>query len=130
MLETSARGRIIINQTSFRMEKSLRIENIEEYKLLQKLEEKLITVFNVKKLMDILAENLPLIGIKSAFLSLYEERSYPFEWSKLIMAYNNLKRIKLPENGIRFPSKQLIPEELNIKKSFENFRSLFYDKII
>ena len=63
-----------------------------------------------------LAENLPRLGIPSCYLALYENPQpyqYPQpapEWSRLELAYTDKGRIQLEPDGLRFPSRQLVPK--------------------
>lgn len=75
----------------------------------------LITTFDVAELMDVLAEGLSHLGIPSAYLSLYEDPEKPLGWSRLVLAYDEVDarrpgRIELPADGVRFPSRRLVPE--------------------
>jgi C4-dicarboxylate-specific signal transduction histidine kinase len=60
--------------------------------------------------MDKLAEELPNLNLKSCYLSLYEEKK-SFEWSRLILAFHKGKRFEIESQGIRFKTKNLIPDE-------------------
>jgi DNA-binding LacI/PurR family transcriptional regulator/signal transduction histidine kinase len=80
-----------------------------------RISEPLMTAFNVPDLTDVVARELPQMGLQSCYLSLYERYSAsdneaPTEWSRLILAFNEKGRIPLPPNGLRFPSRQLLPE--------------------
>jgi len=77
----------------------------------------LITSFDSGKILEALAEGLPGLGVESAWLSLYEApRPYrypedPPEWSRLVLALENGIRAPLPEGGLRFSSRDLIPDQ-------------------
>ncbi len=72
----------------------------------------LITTFDKREMMTILADALPSLGIESAYLSLYEDPAEPTAWSRLILAYNQQEQLDLEADGWRFPSPQLVPEGL------------------
>jgi signal transduction histidine kinase len=72
----------------------------------------LIDTFDVETLMDVIAQELPSLGIPGCYISLYEHPESPTEWAKLILAYNENGRIDLGKEGRRFPSHQLVPEGL------------------
>ena len=69
----------------------------------------LITTFDVAELMEVLAQQLPRLNIPSCYLSLYEDPKAPTEWSRLMLAYNEMGRIDLGVEGRRFPSIHLVP---------------------
>jgi signal transduction histidine kinase/DNA-binding LacI/PurR family transcriptional regulator len=63
-------------------------------------------------LMDAIASGLPRVGVRSCYLSLYDEgQGMPPESSRLILAYGKTGRVEIGE-GIRFPSRNLVPEGL------------------
>ena len=69
----------------------------------------LITTFDVAELMEVLAQQLPRLDIPSCYLSLYENPKAPTEWSRLMLAYNEMGRIDLGVEGRRFSSTHLVP---------------------
>jgi anti-anti-sigma regulatory factor len=71
----------------------------------------LITTFDVNELMDVLAENLPRLGIPSCYLSLYIDPQNPAEASTLILAYDQSGRVDMLAGGPRFSSHHLVPGE-------------------
>ena len=80
-----------------------------------RISEPLMTAFDVTTLTDVVAEQLPKMGIRSCYLSLYErlagaQTAAPTEWSRLILAYDENGRKPLELGGRRFPSRQLVPE--------------------
>lgn len=103
-------ARMMIEQTILRVNNHNRILEKQQEELLQKIENELITTFNINKLMDILAERLPDLGIPSCYLSLYEGDKFPYKWSRLMLAYKGKNRFKIDSNGLRFPSVNLIPD--------------------
>ncbi|NLZ44665.1 MAG: substrate-binding domain-containing protein [Clostridia bacterium] len=78
----------------------------------------LITTFDLDQLMDLLAESLPALGISGFYVSLYENPvfyRYPApvpEISRLVLAYNDQGRVKLAPGGLRYRSREVVPEEL------------------
>lgn len=78
----------------------------------------LITTFNIRDLLVILEEKLPELGINGCYLVLYENpESYNFpgpppEWSHLILAFDRSGRLPLREEGLRFPTKELLPSHV------------------
>ncbi len=81
----------------------------------------LLTTFDIHQLGDVLFERLPLLGIPSAYLVLYEkptgaaesprpEYSRP-EYSRLMLAYSDQERAAIDPEGWRFPTEQVLPPE-------------------
>ncbi|MBN1889045.1 MAG: substrate-binding domain-containing protein [Thermoflexales bacterium] len=85
--------------------------------IFQRLGQRLLSTLNIADLMDALAEDLPRLGIRSAYLSLYQDPpAYEFpqpvpQWSRLILAYNSQGRSVLPPEGLRFPTQELLPQD-------------------
>jgi serine phosphatase RsbU (regulator of sigma subunit) len=83
---------------------------------LRQIGQALITTFDMEDLMEVLAEKLPHLEIPGCYLAIYENPQpykYPQsapEWSQLLLAYNDQKRIGLPLGGQRFLSNHLLPE--------------------
>jgi serine phosphatase RsbU (regulator of sigma subunit) len=77
----------------------------------------LISTVELSKLLSILADRLPSLGIRQGYVALYEDPP-PFEhpqltpeWSRLCLAYTEAGRIELPASGVRFKTRELIPRE-------------------
>jgi len=109
--------RVLIGKSAERDEASQRLQSEQRAAQIRVIEQSLITTLDVTKLMDVLANSLPSLGISGCYLSLYEDPiqyHYPDNapgWSRLILAYNQAGRIVLDPDGQRFPSVQMIPDE-------------------
>jgi DNA-binding LacI/PurR family transcriptional regulator len=68
------------------------------------------STFDLAEILDIAVSGFEKLRITSCYLSLYENPELPAEEARLILAYDNHKRISLPQGGKVFPSKRLIPE--------------------
>ncbi|MBN1887409.1 MAG: substrate-binding domain-containing protein [Thermoflexales bacterium] len=90
----------------------------QQARILHEISEGLITTFDVKELMEVVAEGLPQMGIPSCYLSLYENPHAPAEWSELCLAYDKERGGKLKVDQTRFPSSQLTPEGLLPQRRF------------
>jgi DNA-binding LacI/PurR family transcriptional regulator/signal transduction histidine kinase len=82
-----------------------------------RISEPLMTAFDVTELTDVVACQLPRMGITSCYLSLYEYpaeevREAPTKLSRLILAYDQNGRIELEPGGRCFPSRQLVPDDI------------------
>ncbi len=108
----------LIGETARREEAYQALCSIQEAEALRQIGSALITTFDIAGLMDVLALNLPRLGIPSCYLALYEAPqpySYPRpapEWSRLALAYTEQGRIPLEPGGRRFRSRELAPQGL------------------
>jgi DNA-binding LacI/PurR family transcriptional regulator/anti-anti-sigma regulatory factor len=109
---------VMIEGTATRAEKRLVLQVERQAQVLHEISEGLITTFDVKELMEVVAEGLPRIGIPSCYLSLYENPHAPAEWSELCLAYDQERGGKLKVDQTRFPSPQLMPEGLLPQRQF------------
>ena len=103
-------ARVMIAETTERVEISRTLQVQRQAETLRELGQTLISTFDVARLMDVLAQGLPHLGILGCYLSLYEDPQRPTEWSRLNLVYNENGRVELEAGGRRFPSSQLVPE--------------------
>ena len=105
-------ARVLIGEVAqrARIYQGLSVENRAE--ALRGVGQALITTFDVAELLDVVARELPRVGIEGCYLSLYEDSESPAEWSRLILAYDQQGRVDLGASGRRFPSRQLLPDGL------------------
>jgi PAS domain S-box-containing protein len=90
----------------------------EQADVLREISQALATTPDVGEGTDVLARELPRLDIPSCYLALYENPQ-PYEypqaappWSRLMLAYEEAGRIEVGAGGLRFPSRQLVPEGL------------------
>ena len=119
-------ARLVIAETTRRVDTRLTRQAVQQSQTLRGIGVSLSTAFDRKALTDALAEALPTLGVPSAYLALYEQRSgvggkdqrpyaYPDpapEWSRLVLAYTENEQIDLLGDGLRFRSRQLVPQDL------------------
>lgn len=119
-------ARLLIAETTRRAGMRLTQQAAQQTRTLREIGASLITAFDRKELVGALAEVLPTLGIPSAYLALYEHRSgltekdqrpyaYPEPapaWSRLALAYTENGQIALAAEGLRFSSRQLVPQDL------------------
>jgi PAS domain S-box-containing protein len=112
-------ARVAISKAAQRDQLRQKIQDEERTQVRRDVESALLTCTDLQQLADVLAEGLPRLGLPSAFMCLYENPQ-PYElqqpapaWSRLVMGILDGKRVvDITADGIRFPSKQLIPEGL------------------
>jgi DNA-binding LacI/PurR family transcriptional regulator/GAF domain-containing protein len=105
-------ARVLIGETAQRTQAYRRHQEEQEAETLREVSETLNTTFEMADLTDVLAQKLPQLGIRRAYLSLYENPKSPAEWSRLILAYDERGCVELEPGGRRFASRQLVPEDL------------------
>jgi DNA-binding LacI/PurR family transcriptional regulator/anti-anti-sigma regulatory factor len=102
-------ARLFIGEAAQQHQSYRQLQAERQAELLQEIGQALITVFDVEELMDVMAHELPRLGIPSSYLSLYEGQDMPPQDSRLILAYDEAGRIELEPGGRRFPSPELAP---------------------
>lgn len=99
----------VVGKIAEQIQIAKRIRYEEQYIILQKLYEQLITLLDDEGLKNLLAQKLSSLGIHSFYLSLYENQS--LETSYLYYYYNLSNNVIINKDQKTFPSKQLIPGE-------------------
>jgi len=111
-------AQVMIGKMAERVQAYQQLQAEHRANRLREIGQALITTFDVDGLMNVLAEWLSKLGIPSCYLSLYENpQPYKFldpapEWSRLVLAYNEHRRVALEPEGWQFPSGQLVPTQL------------------
>ncbi|MBN1699023.1 MAG: EAL domain-containing protein [Spirochaetales bacterium] len=87
----------------------LRVKNDEANRVIHQLNRELITTFDEDHLKENLEAQLPNLGIRSCFLSVYQNNSNPGGFSRLLFSYQHESSIVF-ERGLRkFSSVHLVP---------------------
>jgi signal transduction histidine kinase/AraC-like DNA-binding protein len=105
-------ARVVIGAAVQRAQIAQQLQAMRQSSALRDIGQALSTTFDVDRLVDVLAERLPELGIKSAYLALYDNPADLLSTSRLILAYTDNGRIPLEENGRRYPSRQLLPPDV------------------
>jgi DNA-binding LacI/PurR family transcriptional regulator len=77
----------------------------------------LISNFDTESIYATLAAGLPRLGVGSAHIAFFEDpRPYRYpdpapEWSRLVFAMDERGRHALPPEGLRFPTRSVLPDE-------------------
>lgn len=79
-------ARLLISEKAFKMELHIHNETVQINSTLSYLREHLLAAADEKKSMDILADTLPGLGIKSCYITLFEGKAQ--KKSHLILAYD------------------------------------------
>ncbi len=115
-------GYTAVGEIAHRRQLNQRLEAVEQTNRLNRIVQTMSTTHDIDTLMKLLALELPGLGIQSCFLSLYEEKGDPPAWSRLILAFLGKERLPLNKGGIRFPTRQLVPEGM-----FPEHRRIAFD---
>jgi signal transduction histidine kinase/DNA-binding LacI/PurR family transcriptional regulator/AraC-like DNA-binding protein/ActR/RegA family two-component response regulator len=134
-------ARVVIGERSRRVEAYRGWQANRQADKLHHIGEALTVALDVPGLMDILARELPQLGIACCYLCLYEDPHKPEGWARLVLAYDEAGRVDLEADGTspapgparggdptgfggtqgrpgprragwRFPSRHLVPGEL------------------
>jgi signal transduction histidine kinase len=73
----------------------------------------LTRIHDLSTIMELTANNLQQLGIPGCYICLYENVDNPLIMSRLVLAYNEQGPITLPEDGILFSTKELVPSSIN-----------------
>lgn len=84
---------------------------------LARTNEPLLTAFDIDGLTDAVEQQLPEMGIRSCYFSLYDfpevgDRKAPADWARLVLACSPGGRLALEPGGRRFPSRELVPKDI------------------
>ena len=115
-------AQVMIGEVAQRAQAYRELQAERQRRILNEIGTALATNFDVNDLADILARELPRLGISRGYLSLYENPQpyqYPQpapQWSRLVLAYDEeapagSQRVELEAGGRRFLSRQLVPPE-------------------
>lgn len=102
--------RVQIGLTVNRLESSSYLLSSLHTAQLERFSEELFGELDMKQQMDIISMMLPRYGIMNAYIILYEDADKPMKQARLIMAIHDGKRMDTGEQGISFPTKQMLPE--------------------
>ncbi len=105
-------ARVMLGEMAQRHQAHLALQIQQQEQVLRQIGHRLITTFEIETLMDVLAEELPTLGIPSLYIALFENILNPLDGAKVCLAYNEHGRIDVTSGEWRFASGQLIPEPL------------------
>jgi signal transduction histidine kinase/DNA-binding LacI/PurR family transcriptional regulator len=108
-------ARVVIGEVAEQARAYWNLRADRENRLLGETGQMLITTFDVTELMHVVARELPRLGLKCGYVALYENPRAPAEWARLLLAYDEEGCLELDAAGRRFPSRQLVPEDLQAR---------------
>jgi PAS domain S-box-containing protein len=105
-------ARVLIGEAMQRAQACQRLQSEQRTGVLNEIGQALVTTSDVAELMNVAAQQLPHLGIRSCYVSLYDGPGTPPEWSRLVLAYDQNTRVEVEAGGRRFLSRQLVPGDL------------------
>ncbi|MBN1934849.1 MAG: substrate-binding domain-containing protein [Anaerolineae bacterium] len=114
-------GRVFVERMAQQTQARKRARVGLQADMLHEIGTALSNTLNMQDLGDVLARELPLLGITSAYLSLYENPLAPAARARLIFAYTEQGQIDLGASGKAFPTQKLVPEDLWPQDRSHNF---------
>ncbi len=103
-------ARVLIGEVARRHKGFRNLRLKQQMDMLHKIGAKLMSAFDVQKLLESLAQELPSLHIPACYLTLYERPGTPLEWGRLLMAYEE-GLVELPPDGLRFPVNDILPAQ-------------------
>lgn len=117
-------ARVLVHEYDVRGQKQKLLISSRYEADLRATSKQLLACYDVSGLMDILQSNLEKLKIPGVYVVLYENCEFTLqnlkapEKSRLIMAVRDGERISLPEDGVVFNTKDIIPDQYLPAKSF------------
>jgi GAF domain-containing protein/DNA-binding LacI/PurR family transcriptional regulator len=112
-------ARLVIGERTQRALEDRRLLEEQQTALLDEISQNLMTTFYEKRLIKILQDELPRLGISNCYVSLYKNPAVPAEECKLILPS--------PQPGEEFfPSEQLLPTNLFPRDRYDLIVELLY----
>ncbi len=104
-------SRVLISESVYRVQVNQETNSEEQNVLIRSLVFELVSTLRLNEQMVILSQHLSYLNIKEGYLVLFEDNRWDSEWSRLVMAYTPESVLIATDEGIRFPTHQLIPAE-------------------
>jgi len=105
-------ARVLIGAETRKHEAHSRLQVEKRSMALREISEMLMSSHSLADVMDVVVLELPRLGIKAGYLSLFEDVKQSIEWSRLILAFDERGRLDLDRDKVRFASNQLVPENM------------------
>jgi diguanylate cyclase (GGDEF)-like protein len=84
---------------------------------LLRMNEALMHAQDLDTLARVFAENLHELGVRGCYACTWEGLAVPAESARLVLACDAGEARQLPADGLRFPAKDLLPQELGLDES-------------
>lgn len=109
------RARLAVMDGFSRGQTEFRLLELRQSSLMRQLGSRLGFLSDVETIMDALSQDMPRLGIASCWLAVFDGACDPDlmhapEYAHLLLAIEGGARCTLPERGLRFPARQLLPD--------------------
>jgi PAS domain S-box-containing protein len=105
-------AQIVLSLAVQRMQMSEMLQIQQQNQIVRGISYALSAILDMHQLMDTATREIPRLGIPSCYICLYQDPQMPTAGSRLMMAYDEKGRVNLEPGGLRFKSRELLPEEL------------------
>jgi DNA-binding LacI/PurR family transcriptional regulator/signal transduction histidine kinase len=105
-------GRVAISGMIQRNWAYQEVEEKLQAEMQSNLGDDLVAAVETEQILDVVAHRLPQLGFWAFYLSFYGEQERPTQWSGLMLAHEGGRRVEVDAGGRRFPTGQLIPDEM------------------
>jgi hypothetical protein len=105
-------ARVMVAEATYRLQAHRESQARQQAEILRHIGETMITTFDLTESIEVLTAGLPVLGIPGCYLALYDFPEQPEKWSNLIFAYDETGPVNVPRGGLRFPSLQLLPQNV------------------
>lgn len=126
VVELLSRARGLVSDVVQRFHGYRVIREARQTQTLSDIEYALSATFDMKELLDAAAEFIPLSGISSYYIVMFEDPQVPTTWSELLLACEGQERIETRARRRRFPSWQLLPAGLLEDRRYSLVAELLY----
>jgi signal transduction histidine kinase len=103
-------ARILVGEKIREFEVGARLHTENRSMALREISEMLMSSRRLADVLDVIELEFPRVGVRACYLSLFEDVKRSLEWSRLILAYDGSGSPSRPSGGLRFQSRQLLPE--------------------
>jgi signal transduction histidine kinase/DNA-binding LacI/PurR family transcriptional regulator len=100
---------LLLTETAARHWHYTQVLTEKRNQIVREVGQRLITASDVDELADALAETLPTLGIPGCYLAAYQPGADPRARSRLLLAYENGRRVDVPADSQIFRSVRLVP---------------------
>jgi methyl-accepting chemotaxis protein/DNA-binding LacI/PurR family transcriptional regulator len=102
-------GRVLTTDLVLRAQQCRQFVLDAKSEQLSSISQLLMNTFEVSALMDIIARELPKLGILHGYVALYEHPEAPLEGARLILAFDENGYLPLEPGGLRYDTRNLLP---------------------
>ncbi len=103
-------ARVLVAERAQRVEAYRAFETTQQTNVLRTLSQSLAVIQETSEAVEVLAAQLPGLGIPGFYLALYENSASPTGWARLSAAYGQDGAIAQKAWGRRFAARRLLPE--------------------